>query len=113
MVLNGQLKTFGITNKTRLAAAPNIPTLSEAGMPGFVSLLWFGIFVPQKTPKPIVDRLSAEVQKAVDSPALRKKFQDLGAESMPSSPEVFANFVREEYARWGKVIQEAGIKASD
>ena len=110
MVQNGQLRTLGITNKTRLAAAPNIPTLSEAGLPGFESLLWFGIFVPSKTPKPIIERLSAEVQKAVATPDLRKRFMDLGAEPMPSSPEAFSAFVKSEYERWGKLIQEAGIR---
>jgi len=110
MVLNGQLRTLGIASKKRIAAAPNIPTLSEAGLPGFESLLWFGIFVPAKTPKPIVDRLSAEVQKAVVTPQLRKRFGDLGAEPMPGSPEAFSTFVKSEYERWGKLIKEAGIR---
>jgi len=110
MVTSGQLRTLGITSKTRIAAAPNIPTLSEVGLPGFESLLWFGIFVPSKTPKPIIDRLSAEVQKAVASPTLSKRLADLGADPMASSPEVFGVFVRSEYERWGKLIQEAGIK---
>lgn len=110
MVTSGQLRTLGITSKARIAAAPNIPTLSEVGLPGFESLLWFGIFLPSKTPKPIVDRLSAEVQKAVASPTLAKRLADLGADPMASSPEVFGAFVRSEYERWGKLIQEAGIK---
>jgi tripartite-type tricarboxylate transporter receptor subunit TctC len=110
MVTSGQLRTLGITSKNRIAVAPNIPTLSEAGLPGFESLLWFGIFLPSKTPKAIVDRLSAEVQKAVASPALTKRLMDLGAEPMPSSPEVFGAFVKSEYERWGKLIQEAGIR---
>ncbi len=111
MVRNGQLRALGITAKNRIAAAPDIPTLAESGLAGVESLLWFGIYVPGKTPRPIVERLSAEVQKAVSTPELKKRFLDLGAESMPSSPDAFAAFTRAEYERWGKVIREAGIKA--
>lgn len=110
MVQNGQLRTLGVASRKRITAAPNIPTLSEAGLPGFESLLWFGIFVPAKTPRGIVERFSAEVQKGLASPALRKRFIDLGAEPMPGSPEAFGAFVKSEYERWGKLIREAGIR---
>lgn len=110
LVASGQLRTLGIASRNRIAAAPNIPTLSEAGLPGFESLLWFGIFVPVKTPKAIIDRLSAEIRKAMASSDLRQRFVDLGAEPMASSPEEFGAFVKSEYQHWGKLIKDAGIR---
>ena len=110
MIAAGQLRTLGITSKTRIAAAPNIPTLSEAGLPGLDTLLWFGIFLPAKTPRSIIDRLSAEVQKAMAVPALRQRFIELGAEPMPGSPEAFGAFVKSEYEHWGQLIKDAGIR---
>ncbi len=110
LVTSGQLRTLGIASRSRIAAAPDIPTLAEAGLPGFESLLWFGIFVPAKTPRTVVERLSAEVQRALASPDLRKRIIDLGGEPMPSSPEEFRAFVRAEYERLGKLIRDAGIR---
>jgi len=109
LVASGQLRTLGIASRHRIPAAPNIPLLSEVGLPGFESLLWFGIFVPAKTPKAIIDRLSAEVRKAMASPDLVKRFVDLGAEPMASSPEEFGAFVKSEYQHWGKLIKDADI----
>lgn len=109
-VASGQLRALGVASRSRISAAPNIPTLSETGLPGFESLLWFGVFLPAKTPRPIIERLSAEVQKALASSDLRKRFIDLGAEPMPGSPEEFGAFVRSEYQHWGKLIKDAGIR---
>lgn len=109
-VASGQLRALGIASRHRIPAAPNIPLLSEVGLPGFESLLWFGIFVPAKTPKAIIDRLSAEVQKAMASPDLRKRFVDLGAEPMAGTPEEFGAFVKAEYQHWGQLIKDAGIR---
>ena len=109
-VTSGQLRTLGIASRNRIPAAPNIPLLTEVGLPGFESLLWFGIFVPAKTPKPIIDRLSAEIRKAMASPDLRQRFIDLGAEPMAGTPEEFGAFVKSEYQHWGKLIKDAGIR---
>lgn len=105
-----QVRALAIASRRRLAAAPDVPTFAEAGLPGFESLLWFGVFVPAKTPRPIVERLSAEVQRALASPDLRKRILDLGGEPMPGSPEEFGAFVRAEYERLGKLIRDAGIR---
>lgn len=110
LVASGQLRALGIASRNRIAAAPDIPTLSEVGLPGLESLLWFGIFVPAKTPKTIIERLSAEVRRAMASPDLRQRFVDLGAEPMASSPEEFGAFVKSEHQRWGKLIRDAGIR---
>lgn len=109
-VANGQLRALGIASRHRIPAAPTLPLLSEVGLPDFESLLWFGIFAPAKTPRPIIDRLSSEVRKAMASPDLRKRFIDLGAEPMAGTPEEFGAFVRAEYQRWGKLIEDAGIR---
>lgn len=109
-VTSGQLRTLGVASRNRIPAAPNIPLLSEVGLPGFESLLWFGIFFPAKTPKSIIDRLSAEIRKAMASPDLRQRFIDLGAEPMTGSPEEFGAFVKSEHQHWGKLIRDAGIR---
>lgn len=109
-VANGQLRALGIASRHRIAAAPSIPLLSDVGLPGFESLLWFGIFAPAKTPKDIIDRLSTEVRKAVASPDLSRRFIALGAETMGSSPEEFGAFVKSEYEHWGKLIKDADIR---
>ena len=110
LVTSGQLRTLGVSSKNRISAAPGIPTLAEAGLPGFETLLWFGIFLPAKSPQPVINRLSAEVQKAMAAPDLRQRFVELGAEPMASSPQEFGAFVKLEYERWGKLIREAGIQ---
>lgn len=109
-VASGQLRALGVASRNRIPAAPHIPLLSEVGLPGFESLLWFGIFVPVKTPKAIIDRLSAEIRKAMASPDLRQRFVDLGAEPMAGTPEEFGAFVKSEYQRWGTLIKDAGMR---
>ena len=90
---------------------PELPTLAEQGLAGFDVSAWFGVFAPAKTPKAIIDRLSEETRKATGSADLKKRLVDLGAEPLGSTPEEFSAFVKAEYAKWGRVVKEAGIKA--
>ena len=106
-----QLRGLGVTSAKRLASMPELPTLAEQGLPGFDVVAWFGVFAPAKTPKAIIDRLSDETRKALASAEVRKRLNDLGADSLGSSPEDFGTFVKAEYSRWGKVVTENGIKA--
>ena len=100
-----------MTSAKRLSSLPNPPTLAEQGLTGFDVSAWFGVFAPAKTPKAIIDRVSEETRKAVAAPDTRKRLLDLGAEPLGSTPEEFAAFVKSEYAKWGVVVKEAGIKA--
>ena len=108
---NGQLIGLAVSSAKRIAALPDLPTVAEAGLPGFEVAAWFGVFAPASTPKPVVDKLSTEIRAAVTSPDVRKRLVDLGAEPLGSTPEAFSAFVTSEYAKWGKLIKEAGIRA--
>jgi tripartite-type tricarboxylate transporter receptor subunit TctC len=106
----GRLKALAVSGSKRSAAFPSVPTVTEAGVPGYVVVGWFGLMVPKGTPKAIVARLHEATVKAVNSPDTRQQLTNVGAEPAPNSPEEFGRFVRQEYERYGKLIREAGIK---
>lgn len=108
-VRSGKVRALAISSPKRIAAAPDLPTVAESGLPGFDVVAWFGLFAPAGTPKPIVDRLSAETRAALAAPDVRKLLVDLGAEPLGSTPEAFGAYVRIEFERWGKLTKEAGI----
>jgi tripartite-type tricarboxylate transporter receptor subunit TctC len=109
-VRSGNAKAFAVTAKERIPAAADVPTMTEQGVPDFVSGTWAGIIAPAGTPKEIVDRISAEAKKALADPELKKKLDDQGIVAVGSTPEEYRAFVVEEIARWRKVITDAGIK---
>ncbi len=109
-VRSGQLRGLAVSSAKRIAAAPELPTVAESGVPGFDVVAWFGFFAPAGTPKPLVDRLSAETRTALGAGDLRKRLIDLGAEPLGSAPEEFAAYVQAEFQRWGKLAREAGIR---
>jgi tripartite-type tricarboxylate transporter receptor subunit TctC len=113
LVRAGSIKAFAVTSKTRFAMAPDIPTVDEAGLPGFHSSLWYGIWAPKGTPKPVIDRLNAAVTDALADPAVRKRLADLGLE-IPSrdrqTPEALAALQRAEIEKWWPIIRAANIK---
>lgn len=106
-----QLRGIGVTSARRISSMPELPTLAEQGLAGFDVSAWFGVFAPAKTPKPIIDRVAEETRKALASVDMRKRLADIGAEPLGSTPEEFSAFVKAEYAKWGKVVKDAGIKA--
>ena len=108
---SGRLRAVGVTSAKRTSFMPNLPTISESGVPGYEATLWWGIFAPSKTPKPVVDRLNSEIHKAMASPEMKKMFSEFGAEPAPMTPEAFTAFVRKEIDRWTKVVKAANIKA--
>jgi tripartite-type tricarboxylate transporter receptor subunit TctC len=113
-VRNGNLKAYAITAKTRLAAAPDIPTVDEAGLPGFYASLWYGLWVPKDTPKTIIAKLNAAVADALASPQVRTRLAELGPEIPPrdqQTPEVLGAFQKAETERWWPIIKAANIKA--
>ena len=109
-VRSGRLRALAVSGAQRVAALPEVPTIAEAGLPGFEYAGWTGIAAPAATPKPVVARLHAEITKAMASAEGRDWFASIGAEPGAMTPEEFAAFIRAEYAKWGKVVREAGIK---
>lgn len=104
----GRLRAFGVTSATRSPAAPEIPTLAEAGLPGFDAVQWFGLAAPAGTPAEIVRTLHAAVVRALQDPKVKAQYTDLAMTPDPSpSPEDYARFVREEGVRWRKVVEDA------
>jgi tripartite-type tricarboxylate transporter receptor subunit TctC len=109
-VRSGQLRGLAVSSAKRIAAAPELPTVAESGLPGFDVVAWVGLFAPAGTPAAIVERLSAETRTALASADLRKRLVDLGAEPLGSSPAEFAAYVGAEYRRWGAFAKESGIR---
>ena len=107
---NGKLRSLAVTSSKRSVAAPEVPTVAESGVPGFDVTAWYGVSVPAKTPRPIVDKLNAEFVRAVKSPDLHDKLVKSGADPAGTTPEDYTAFVQKEIAKWDKVIKAAGIK---
>ncbi len=106
----GKLRALAITSRERSPLLPDVPTVAEAGFPQVESTSWFGLVLPAGTPQPIIDRLSAELAAISRQPALRQRLADLGLETLHSSPAQFAALIRADHAKWGAVIQRAGIR---
>jgi tripartite-type tricarboxylate transporter receptor subunit TctC len=110
-IAGGKLKGLAVTSAARTSAMPDLPTVAEAGVPGYAAGTWYGILAPAGTPADIVSRVSAETRKALALADVKAAFVAQGMEPAGDTPEQFAGFMREEFAKWGKVIREAGIKA--
>ena len=109
----GKVKAFGVSTKERFPQAPQIPSIHEAGLPGYDISVWFGMSAPAGVPPEIVARLSASLNKALSSPVLQKKFETKGLAVKTSTPEQFGEFLKTEIAKWGAMIKEANIPAQD
>lgn len=107
----GRVKALAVLQKKRFAGMPDIPTSAEQGFPNLDSNVWFGLFAPVKTPKPIIARINQNAVAALRSQDARDTLLALGAEAVPTSPEEFGAFVKSEIVKWTKVIKEAGITA--
>jgi tripartite-type tricarboxylate transporter receptor subunit TctC len=107
----GRLRALGVTSAKRSAAAPDLPTLAEAGLTGYEISSWFGLFVPASTPAAVVDKLFKETNRVLKSPDVLERFAKEGAEPVGSTPADFNNYVRTEFVKYNKVIKDNGIKA--
>jgi tripartite-type tricarboxylate transporter receptor subunit TctC len=110
----GSIKAYAVTSEARLAAAPDIPTAGEAGVPGFSASTWFGFFAPKGTPRDIIGRLNAAAVEALADPTVRTRFQSLGLDIFPrerQTPEALAALVKADAAKWLPIIKESGIRA--
>jgi tripartite-type tricarboxylate transporter receptor subunit TctC len=109
-VRSGRLRALGVTGGTRSSVLSHLPTVSEAGVPGYEAVQWYGLFAPAKTPKEIVTKLHGAMTGVLHSPAIKEKFATDGAEPVGNTPEEFARFLRSETDKWGKVVQMAGMQ---
>jgi tripartite-type tricarboxylate transporter receptor subunit TctC len=107
----GKLRALAVTGNKRSPLFPSLPTVAEAGVAGFQITQWYGFFAPAKTPPAVVDKLNKEIVAIMNDPDTKKKFADLGADIVTSTPAEFGKFVEAEYGRWGKFIKEAKITA--
>ena len=109
-VEGGQVRALGTTGKARSKLLPNVPTISEAGVPGYEATIWLGIMAPAGTPKPIVDKLNAEINAVLNKPEVKEAWAKQGAEPLVMTPAEFDTYLRGDIDKWAKVIQTAGIK---
>jgi tripartite-type tricarboxylate transporter receptor subunit TctC len=110
----GSVKSLAITGRTRLPSSPNIPTADEAGLPGFVASLWYGLWVPKGTPKDVIARLNATLTQILADPKVKQRFEELGIQITPllqQSPDALRAFQKQEADRWWPIIKASGIKA--
>ena len=111
-IREGKVRVLGVTTPKRVAAAPDIPTLAEAGLPGFELVAWQGVVAPAGVPRPIVDQLAAQIAKLVADPATRDKLTALSLEPLTgSTPDSFATYVQTEVDRWAVVVKASGAEA--
>jgi tripartite-type tricarboxylate transporter receptor subunit TctC len=107
----GKLKAIAVSSKTRSSLAPEVPTVDEAGVPGYDVTVWFGILTVAGTPREIVQRLNTEIVKIITSPEVKERFGKAGIDVVAGTPEQFGELLKSEVARWARVVQDANIKA--
>ena len=106
----GKLKALGTSGKSRSSVTPNIPTVAQAGVPGYEATIWLGLMAPAGTPKPVLERVSGAVSKIIDAPDVKENWGKQGAMPMAMTPDEFGRFVREDVAKWSKLVKETGMK---
>jgi tripartite-type tricarboxylate transporter receptor subunit TctC len=109
-VPSGRLRALAVTTAKRVPQLPDVPTMQEAGVPGYAASVWLALLAPAGTPPEIVNKLNSEIAKVMKDPELRKLFDSAGVEPDPSTPQAMSDYMAQEMARWGKVVKEAGIK---
>jgi len=110
MAREGKIRAIAVTTAKRSSAAPEIPTIAES-IPGFEATTWFAMFAPAGTPKPVIDRLNAEVLRVFRLPDVAERLKTLGLEAVLSSPEELSAYQASEITKWTKVVKESGAKA--
>jgi tripartite-type tricarboxylate transporter receptor subunit TctC len=110
LLKSGKVRALAITSAKRSPVAPEYPTVAESGLPGYESVAWYGVLAPAGTPKPIVDRLNAEMRKAVAAKDVNEALVKQGAEPVSDTPDEFAAIVRADVAKWAKIVKDTGAK---
>jgi tripartite-type tricarboxylate transporter receptor subunit TctC len=108
-VAGGKMRALAVTSSKRSPVFPSVPTIAET-YPGFDAVTWFGILAPAGTPRPVIDKLNAEINRALRDPAVRKAIEAEGGEVMGGSPEDFSAHIRKEIANWSTLVRESGAK---
>jgi tripartite-type tricarboxylate transporter receptor subunit TctC len=106
----GKIRALAVSSAKRTAGAPEIPTVAEAGVPGFEAVSWFGLVAPAATPKPIVEALAVETARILRLADVNKRISELGAEPVGSTPQQYAAFIQSEIVKWRRVIKDAGVR---
>ncbi|HYC36602.1 MAG TPA: tripartite tricarboxylate transporter substrate binding protein [Usitatibacter sp.] len=111
-IQGGKLRALGISTEKRSPVAPEIPTISESGLPGFVVNVWFGLFAPSATPRPIIDKLNKVVVDTINSKEVTERIRQANSVPNPTTPDEFQALVKSEIVKWAKVVKESGAKAN-
>lgn len=109
----GKLRALAIGDSRRSTILPDLPTVAEAGVPGYQAVIWSGMLAPAKTPRTIIDRMNSEVVRIVQSPDFKQRLIQLGSDPVGSTPEQWGQFIKNEIAKWTKIAKIAGVKAGD
>jgi tripartite-type tricarboxylate transporter receptor subunit TctC len=109
-IKEGKLKAYGVTSANRVKSMPDLPTIAEAGLPGFAATGWFSVVVPAGTPRPIIDKLNGILMPYLKQPEVEDKLQTLGIDPRTSAPDELAKFLPAEIVKWAKVVKDAGIE---
>jgi tripartite-type tricarboxylate transporter receptor subunit TctC len=109
-VKSGKLRGLAVSSAKRAEVAPEIPTVAESGVPGFEVIAWYNMFAPAHTPRAIVNRLNAEINRILQQPDVRERFHALGVSPLSGSPDHLGKYLKFEVDRWAKLIKERGIK---
>ena len=107
-VRSGKLRPIAVTTAKRSPELPDVPTIAEAGVPGYEAMSWFGMFAPAATPQPLLDKLNAALVKVLNQPDVKKKIAEQGGDVVAETPAQFAAFIKSETAKWGKVVKDSG-----
>ena len=110
LVKSGKLRALAVATATRSPLLPEVPTMEEAGLKGYISTVWNGVFVRAGTPRPLVERLARDIAAVLNSPEVRRSLEEQGFDAIPSTPEQFSELIRSEYPRWGSVVRQSGAK---
>ena len=111
MIKSGKLRPLGVSSQKRIAQLPEVPTIAEAGVPGFEVNVWYGLFAPRGTPPRVVGKISADVSRIVRTPETRERFAGLGADSEGTAPAEFRAYFQADIAKWSKVVRAAKLAA--
>jgi tripartite-type tricarboxylate transporter receptor subunit TctC len=109
-IQSGRIKAIAVTSRARSPSLPNLPTIAEAGVPGYEAMGWNGVFSPARTPRAIVEKLNADIVRVLNMPDVRERLAAMGSTPVGGTPEQFGDYVKREIERWGRVIRESGIK---
>ncbi len=110
-IKSSRVRALAVTGRERTAALPDVPTVIESGVPGYVVSPWFGVLVPARTPQAIISTLHREIVKVLRTPAIRERFSTEGVDPVGDTPEHFGAYIKEELVKWGKVVADTGMRA--